>query len=197
MTIIAYKKVQFREPDKISESTYIYYKQLLSEDPNVELTNAPLNFIGHFSRTFRNLLWLLAACLLLSLMQACFFNPSFRKPDAISLTILVITLIIGFIALGLLLQVLLEGPSYASFLKDSSRYFDHMKEAIRNSQDYPNFMNGFYSGSKGHFKTSNSPLKKQPLSADRFLTDVFYLIDLYWWMVFLLGAVLFFGRKLF
>ena len=72
-----------------------------------------------------------------------------------------------------------------------------MKVAILDSRDYYFFLNSFYSGTKERFTTADPPLVKQPFSAERFFTDVFYSIDKYWWIVFLIGAALFFGRKLF
>jgi len=196
MAIIAYKKTLFTEPGKIPSSTYVYYKKLLSDNPHFELADPPPGFTSRFRRTFKHLSWMLPVTLVLSLTFGFFFRPSIHPPDAISITLAVITGIIGFMALSLLVQVLLEGPSYATFLKKRNAYFEQMKIAIRNSEDYQNFYYDFYSGAKKGFaigKIQNG----RGRSLDSRLTEAFYLIDQYWWIVFLVGAALFFGRKLF
>ena len=196
MIFIVYKRTQFTEPGKISSSTYVYFKKLLSENPHFELADNPPDFTSHFRRTFKNLSWMLAATLLLCLIFGFFFRPAVHPPDAISTSLLIITGIIGATTLGLLLKVLLEGPSYATFLKKRNAYFEQMKIAIRNSEDYQNFYYDFYSGAKKGFaigKTQSS----QGQSLDSLLTEAFYLIDKYWWILFIAGAALFFGRKLF
>ncbi len=195
MAIIVYKKTLFTEPGKIPSSTYVYFKKLLSEDPNFELADNPPDFTSRFRRTLKNLSWMLPVTLLLCLTFGFFVRPSVH-PDAISITLLVITGIIGFMTLGLLLQVLLEGPSYATFLKKRNAYFEQMKIAIRTSEDYQNFYYDFYSGAKKGFAIGKIQ-GSQGKSLDSLLTEVFYLIDQYWWILFIVGAALFFGRKLF
>ena len=139
---------------------------------------------------------MLPVTLLLCLTYGFFFRPSVHPPDAISISVAVITGIIGFMMLFLLMQLLLEGPSYATFLKKRNAYFEQMKIAIRNSEDYQNFYYDFYSGAKNGFAIGKTP-RSQRQSLDSVLTDFFYLIDQYWWIVFIVGAALFFGRKLF
>ena len=196
MIFIVYKRTQFTEPGKISSSTYIYFKKLLSENPNFELADNPPDFTSHFRRTLKNLSWMLLVTLLLCLTFGFFFRPAVHPPDAISISLLIITGIIGATTLGLLLKVLLEGPSYATFLKKRNAYFEQMKIAIRTSEDYQNFYYDFYSGAKKGFAIGKIQ-SSQGQSLDSLLTEVFYLIDKYWWILFIAGAALFFGRKLF
>ena len=95
------------------------------------------------------------------------------------------------LALFLLVQVLLEGPSYATYIIKKRSYFHHMKVAIADSPDYQSFYKDFYSGTK---RTLTKP---SGAGIDRMLTEIFYRIDQYWWIIFLVGAALFFCRKLF
>jgi hypothetical protein len=139
---------------------------------------------------------MLPGTLLLCLAFDFYIPQAVHKPDAIGITLLVITVTIGFMALGLLIKLLLEGPSYATFLKKRNAYFEQMKIAIRNSEDYQNFYYDFYSGTKKGFAVGKPP-GSQGRSPDSLLTETFYLIDKYWWILFIVGAALFFGRKLF
>jgi hypothetical protein len=194
MVTIVYKKTKFTAPAKISEATYLHYKKLLAEDADLRLIDDPQRFTSRFKRTLKNLSWILPLFALLSLGFAYFFQIPATSPDPVRITIFIVILILGMMALGLLIRLLLEGRSYATFLKDRSAYFHQMKVAISNSPDYPNFYHGFYSGGIRH---SVPPEAKQPFSADRLLTDVFHLMDRYWWIVALLVFTLFFGKKIF
>jgi hypothetical protein len=192
MTAIAYRKTRFTPPEKIPEASFLHYKKLLQQDPDIPLTTETQRFTLHFRRTLKNLSWMAPLCLLLIATFFMLFPDRTTGPDPKRIVLFVIILIFCAMTLGLLLHVLLEGPSYATFLKDRAAYFYQMKIDIIKSPDHASFCNRFYSPDR---KPLSVPAPRLARSIDLFLTDLFHFLDRYLWIYGLLAAIIFFARK--
>ena len=194
MSVITYKRTHFTPPEKISEAAFYHYKRLLQQDPDTPLASEAQRLTIYFRRRLINLSWMIPLCLLLFATFYLLFPDPATKPDPKRIILFVPALIIGIMAAGLLLLLLLEGPSYATYLKDRAAWFHRMKVDIIQNSDYTSFCNCFYSPGR---KPLSVPATKPRHSLDLALTNGFHFLDKYWWIFFLLAAAIFFGRKLF
>jgi hypothetical protein len=193
MAVITYRRVHFTAPEKISEAAFYHYKRQLQQDPETQLASEALRLTIYFRRRLINLSWMTPLCLLLIVTYLLLFPDRATEPDPGRITLFIVALIIGTMASGLLLLLLLEGPSYATYLKDRAAWFHKMKVDIIQSPDYTSFCNCFYSPGK---KPKFVPATKHRQSFDLALTNGFHFLDKYWWIFFLLAATIFFARKL-
>jgi hypothetical protein len=194
MAVIRYRRTHFTAPEKISEAAFSHYKRQLQQDPDTPLASEAQRLTIYFRRRLISLSWMTPLCLLLFATFLLLFPNPVTKPDPKRITLFVVALIIGMMASGLLLLLLLEGPSYATYLKDRAAYFHKMKVDIIQSSDYTSFCNSFYSPGR---KPLSVPATKSRHSLDLALTNGFHFLDKYWWIFFLLAATIFFARKLF
>ena len=140
MATIRYTKTYFNEPGRINEDTFYSLKQQLSRNPNFEIDPNPETFSQHFSGALKVLKIcgsIAAVCLLFGLglsKHAGDFWDNLAIPAAICFLIIFFT---GF-------QLLLEGPSYATYVKKKIDYFSRMKYAIQNTSSYREFCISFY-----------------------------------------------------
>ncbi|MDO6433177.1 hypothetical protein Q4E93_21385 [Flavitalea sp. BT771] len=194
MAVIRYRRTHFTAPEKISEAAFYHYKRELQKDPDTPLASEAQRFTIYFRRRLINLSWMTPLCLLLIATFLLLFPDPVTEPDPKRITLFVVALIIGVMASGLLLLLLLEGPSYATYLKERAAYFNRMKVDIIQSSDYTRFCDCFYSPGR---KPLSLPVTKPRHSLDLALTNGFHFLDKYWWIFFLLAATIFFARKLF
>ena len=204
MTFIRYRRYSFKEPAPITNDQFLYLKRQIASSAGFEID-------GDFKTTFtsqykKNIRWFLIgilACIGSIIMYKAFFDfvpGHFAWPEYIVAIFIVAG---GAIALFMLMQMLLEGPSMATFLTERKLYFVRMKHAIRHYPDYPAFYASFYgnnnvSGSNASFRKEALREQEQaPLSLDRFLTRIFYLIDRHLWKVVLAVAAIILIRKYF
>src|ERR1700733_8126465 len=141
MAVIRYKRTHFTAPEKISEAAFYQYRNQLQQDPDIQLASEPLRFTIYFRRRLINLSWMTPLCLLLIATFHLLFPDPVTEPDPKRITLFVVALIIGMMTAGLFLLLLLEGPSYATYLKDRAAYFHKMKVDIIQSSDYTSFCN--------------------------------------------------------
>jgi len=194
MAVIRYRRTHFTAPEKISEAAFYHYKRQLQQDPGTPLAGEAQRLTIYFRRRLINLSWMTPLCLLLIATYLLLFPDPATEPDPKRITLFVVALIIGTMSSGLLLLLLLEGPSYATYLKDRAAYFDRMKVDIIQSSDYTSFCNCFYSPGR---KPLSVPAAKPRPSLDLALTNGFHFLDKYWWIFFLLAATIFLARKRF
>jgi hypothetical protein len=194
MAVITYRRTHFTAPEKISEAAFYHYKRQLQQDPDTPLVSEAQRLTIYFRRRLINLSWMTPLCLLLIATYLLLFPDPATEPDPKRITLFVVALIIGMMTSGLLLLLLLEGPSYATYLKDRAAYFHKMKIDIIQSSDYTSFCICFYSPGR---KPLSVPATKPRHSLDLALTNGFHFLDKYWWIFFLLAATIFFARKRF
>lgn len=129
--MISYSTTSFREPDRISEQTYHAIKQLLKNSPHKNLDPEPETFTKHFGGSLK----FIGISFIVMLLG---FGFGEGTPFMI---IGGISMIAWFISI---FYLILEGPSYATYLKKKKEYFERLKYAIMNSTDYYSFINMFY-----------------------------------------------------
>ncbi|MBC8033246.1 MAG: hypothetical protein H7Y03_03815 [Chitinophagaceae bacterium] len=187
MATIIYVKHHFKKPPTVTAEQYAEFKRQLALNPNAVIDPShKITFTRHYKK---RLLWLLSG-LLMAVITYFVFNAVYpERPDSFMLNrfLLFSPVFIGgaivFITVG---GLLLEGPSFATYVMDRKRYFDRMANTIMNSADYPAFYNSFYiSSSKPGAKSQAIPLqgRKSPVTADSVATSVFHWIDQHYWKV--------------
>ena len=132
MAVIRYTKTYFREPGLISEDTYNGIRGQLMRNPNAEVDPDPETFSQHFS----GLLKTIGISFLLALF--CF---GIFKDDSPMIAVGGISMLVSIVCL---FYLLLEGPSYATYVKQKKEYFARMKFAIKNTSSYWEFVSVFY-----------------------------------------------------
>lgn len=183
MAIIAYKKSTFTEPAAISEETYNYYKRELSQNPGLHINPDQESFTGKFKKALIFSAWALPLWALV--ITWFFFNKDsfllFPKPSM--WTIAALLLIFGFISFVILARLLLEGPSYAVYLRNKQLYFLGIEHAIKKSTSYQDFSAIFYGGFKvgARYYKSNGlealAINKPSSNLESTLIVIFRIID--------------------
>ncbi len=199
MAHIRYTRYEFHQPLDVTANQFLHLKQNLSANPGASLDpNFQKTFTSHFKKTLRGL----AAGVICFVVFLIIFNlvfttkaTQFEWQRTVVLVPTAIAAIIGGLALG---RILLEGPSFASYVTERNDYFGRLKHAVLNSPDYPAFEKSFYGtgGKAGRNKLSFKQewlqeSRQSPVTLNSFLTRLFRLIDLHYWKVFLVGAVIF------
>jgi len=130
MAKINYTKTYFSSPGRISEEVYNGFKSKLKSNPNYEIDPNPTTFSEHFKG---NLLTIGISFIIMIV--------GFGAGEGIT------TAIGGFAMIafiGMLINLFLEGPSYATYIKEKKEYFSRMKYAIQNTNSYNDFISTFY-----------------------------------------------------
>lgn len=134
----------FVEPNPISYELYQNIKTVVKSNPDIDISPKSESFSEHFSFELK----FIRTCIILILIAG--FISFVLGIDNTVMNI--IDGAIGFICLwGLVImsiQLLSDGPSYATFLKNKKDYFDRMKYAIQCTNSYEEFTNIFYKNKK-------------------------------------------------
>lgn len=144
MPIIRYTKTYFNEPGRIAEDAYLQLKRKLSADPDFEIDPNPETFSEHFKGSLNFLKWGLGYCLVFGLIYGAFFEHTDHEDSAFRIILTIPAIIGGLGSFLIFISLLLEGPSFATYIKEKKQYFSRMKYAIKNSSDYRTFYNSFY-----------------------------------------------------
>ncbi len=141
MATVRYTKTYFNEPGRINEDTFYSLKKELSRNPNFEIDPNPETFSEHFSGALKTI----KICGIgggIGIFVALVLSSGAGDwADSIGATAFGIgTLIIIFTGIHLLL----EGPSFATYVKKKTEYFSRMKYAILNTNSYREFCISFY-----------------------------------------------------
>jgi len=141
MPTIRYTKTFFKQPSRINEDTYDTLKRELIKNPNFEIDPNPETFSQHFKGSLKTIKVcgiIIIISLVLSLGFSDHAGDFFDKlaiPGGICIFIIIFT------AIPLLLM---EGPSYATYVKKKTEYFSRMKYGIQNTGSYREFCLSFY-----------------------------------------------------
>ena len=194
MAVITYRKFSFKEPAPITNDQFLYIKQQIAANPDFGIDgDFKTTWTSQYKKNMRWFLIGLGACIGAIGLYKVFFNfvpGQFGWPEYVA----AIPIIAGCVtALFMLLQMLLEGPSMATYLTERRLYFVRMKHAIRHYSDYPLFYMSFYGDGKKNISGYNASFlgealqeqKQTPATADRFLTTAFHLIDKHFWKLIL------------
>ncbi len=141
MATIRYTKTYFNEPDPINKDTFLLLKEQLSRNPNFEIDPNPETFSERFGFTLK----IIKICgigggigIFLSLVLSSRAGDWADKIGAKAFMICTIVII----AIGI--PLLLEGPSFATYVKRKTEYFSRMKYVIQNTDSYHEFCISFY-----------------------------------------------------
>ena len=139
MGIIRYTKTYFNEPGRINEVTYQSLKIELNRNPNYKIDPNPETFSEHFS----GILKVIKICggVIVGALFFSFVLGIDKRGDVLA-PIAGIAFLILFFSL---IPLFLEGPSYATYVKQKKEYYGRMKYAIQNTSSYYEFMSIFYS----------------------------------------------------
>jgi hypothetical protein len=141
MATIRYTKTFFNEPDRISEEDYNSMKRVLCHNPNFEIDPNPETFSEHFSDSLKTI----KICGIIMGIGAFIGGVLSKGQDWALFVGMTMTLILGITPIMFTLYyLLLEGPSFATYLKKKKEYFSRMKYAILNTNSYREFSMTFY-----------------------------------------------------
>lgn len=132
MAVIQYTKTYFTEPGRISEETYNEIRGILVRNPNSEVDPNPETF----SQRFSGILKTIGISFLIGL-----FCVGVGKDNSLWVPVGAISFLTCFV---FILLLLLEGPSYATYVKQKKEYFERMKYAIQNTSSYWEYATMFY-----------------------------------------------------
>ncbi|WP_291100420.1 MULTISPECIES: hypothetical protein [unclassified Empedobacter] len=137
MAKINYTKTYFTTPGRISEEMYNGFKSQLKLNPNYEIDPNPTTFSEHFKGK------LLTIAISIGLFLLGLLITADNKGDDSSIwnPVMGISILIAIISI---IMLFLEGPSYATYVKEKKEYFSRMKYAIQNSNSYNEFISTFY-----------------------------------------------------
>ncbi len=139
MATIRYTKTFFQTPSRINEATYYSIKQELNKNPDFIVAEGE-TFSEHFSGSLTTIKIGLGACVLLFVISVALGMDTGKAGDAFGFFAG-----IGFLAaLVSGINLMLEGPSFATYVKNREEYFSRMKYAIINSNTYGEFLKIFY-----------------------------------------------------
>jgi hypothetical protein len=130
MATVRYTKTFFNEPGRINEETFNSLKRELTRNPNFEIDKDLESFSEHFKTTLR-----------VAGISFIIMITGFSLGEGIT------TAIGGFAMiafLGTAFNLLLEGRSYATYVKERKKYFDKMSYAISISNTYYEYIENFY-----------------------------------------------------
>jgi hypothetical protein len=139
MARIRYTKTYFQTPSRITQEVYYSLKQELSKNPNFEIAQGE-TFSEHFNGSLTAIKIGFGVFIILLIISTALGMDTGSAGDKF-----------GFLAgIGFLvalvngIYLMLEGPSYATYVKTSTDYFSRMKYAIINSSNYSEFISMFY-----------------------------------------------------
>lgn len=133
MPTIHYTKTYFNDPSKIDERAYNEIKAELLENP--DCLNNTETFVEHFSGLFK-FIGIFIGIILLGLAITSDNRQSSLWYPAIFLSFFMIVLAI--------IRLLLEGPSFATYIKKKETYLNRLKHDVLNTSSYNEFVSAFY-----------------------------------------------------
>ena len=131
MGTIQYQETYFIPPPRINEETFLMLKNEFNRNPKFIIDKDFESFSEHFKIRLRTI----GISFLIMIICFSFFG------DGIAAAIGGFALI-AF--LGVLLNLFLEGTSYATYAKERKSYFDRMSYAITISSVYFEYIENFY-----------------------------------------------------
>ncbi len=134
MARFVYTKTYFNPPGQITEELYKKIRIQLDINSQLEIDPNPETFTKHFSSSFKTI----GICIGLSIICGLIIG------DAKEHVLVPVIGISMFIVLITIVYLILEGPSYATYVKAKRDYFDRMKYAIQNTSGYNDFVRVFY-----------------------------------------------------
>ncbi len=137
MATIRYTKTHFIPPSQITEETYLSFRRELQKNLGFKIDPNPETFTEKFSGQLKTI-GISGGLFVLGLIIAggnrggktSIWNPII----GISIAVFIISI----------LMLLLEGPSFATYIKQKEEYFERMEYAIKNTSSYYEFVNSFY-----------------------------------------------------
>lgn len=130
MGTIQYQKTYFSPPPRIDEQTFLALKNEFNRNPDYIIDKDFKTFSEHFKTNLR----VIGISFLIMI-------TGFSLGEGIT------TAIGGFAMIafiGTSLNLLLEGRSYATYVKNRKNYFDRMSYAVTISNSYPEYIENFY-----------------------------------------------------
>jgi hypothetical protein len=127
---VNYQKTHFKRPPKINEETFVSLKNEFNKNSNFHIDKKNETFSEHFSTK-----------LIIIVVSFIIMIGGFSLGEGIT------TAIGGFAMLTflvVLIRLLLEGPSYATYVKERRSYFERMTYAIKTSDTYFEYIDKFY-----------------------------------------------------
>jgi hypothetical protein len=127
---VNYQKTHFKRPPKINEETFVSLKNEFNKNSNFHIDKKNETFSEHFSTK-----------LIIIVVSFIIMIGGFSLGEGIT------TAIGGFAMLTflvVLIRLLLEGPSYATYVKERRSYFERMTYAIKTSDTYIEYIDKFY-----------------------------------------------------
>jgi hypothetical protein len=132
MATIRYTKTSFQEPGRVSEELYLSLKSQFTKNPNFKIDSNSETFSEHFSG--------LLMTLGISFLIAVFCFGAFKDGNPM--------IVVGGISMTVCfscgIYLLLEGPSYATYIKKKTEYFNRLEYAIKNTSTYSEFLRSCY-----------------------------------------------------
>jgi hypothetical protein len=139
MARVNYTKTYFNEPGRIDQGTYEALKIKISRNPNYDIDTKSETFSQNFKE---ELTYFKIGGILLF---PCLIITANLDDDGIGIKIFGGLAVVSFLAVFFTgIMLLLEGPSYATYLKKKSEYFSRLKYAIQNTNSYYEFCISFY-----------------------------------------------------
>lgn len=137
MQKINYTTTKFVKPQLINDEEYFIIKNKLRRNHNFNIDSGSPRFIDHFNTEFKRIRYLGIAFVLALILQTIFYGDA---DQGIFVPIIAISI---FLILFQVIFLLLEGPSYATYLKKRQKYFLDLKESILKSSNYAEFVDDF------------------------------------------------------
>ena len=139
MAWIQYTRTEFRKPQPIGEGEFYDLKRRLTSNPNFEIVPEGETFSEHFQGHFKMIgIGLVGG--FISFMIGGAFDGTWVLP------IFMIAGLFLFFGMGIMgiVHLFLEAPSYAKYKRKKRDYFQRMKTAIEQTDNYDDFVNSFY-----------------------------------------------------
>lgn len=145
MITITQTKTFFQKPPRISQEEYQGLRYKLLKEPSFKIDASAETFSQHFSKELRFLGWAIGYSVFYGIIY-----PVIKSNDLESSPIFYVLAMAAVIAgLGiffvLVFILMMDGPSYATYIKDRKSYFDRMELLIKSTNSYSEFVKAFYS----------------------------------------------------
>ncbi|NCP61512.1 MAG: hypothetical protein GW839_14640 [Flavobacteriales bacterium] len=137
MAKINYTKTYFNPPQKISEGLYNTFKKELKNNSDYVIDPNPTTFSEHF----KTKLTTIAVGVGLFILGLIIAGDNKGSDSSIWNPIMGISIVV---AIFTTISLFLEGPSFATYIKQKEEYFIRMKYAIQNTNSYSDFVSAFY-----------------------------------------------------
>jgi hypothetical protein len=136
---IRYTRTEFVKPRTISEEQFNFYKSKLNRNPSFDFNSDDESFTEHFEPFFKIIgIGLIGGFIIMMIGGELFDGSNWLALFMIPGMLLFLA---GFFAI---FQLFLEAPSYAAYKRKKRNYFEGLKIAIQESDDYEAFVRNFY-----------------------------------------------------